>query len=1227
MKTYIPRKLIEKKKYYAYGTYAPYMEESVDLYGLIHKGRPNNILLLADAGLGKSTELKFLAERLIYEKSPDNIPIFVELNTYVDQENIGDFIKNQIGRETEHILEDVDKSKLLFLIDDFDQVLDKVKAARNIINFIQTYNESSFVIACRSNFYSGQFDQLHACKQMILLPFSKDDVENYAKSEVGSDSGRYISELSSLRMFELAKNPFFSKCLMDIFNDKKELPANKGMIISKLIPILLWEDRKKLLKYDITQKCPIQQINNDLERLAIIMETMQRNYISDHELSKIIVDDNKREIITQVSLLARKEFKDSGIYQFQHNIFQEYLSAEVLSKKKFKTIMEFVLISAKRNFERLERVSRLLQYVDFSLFHINIKKILDSLIDRFSYIKINRVNPSWVNTVAFLCELRTEDLFSYIVNNECELGLKFEKARLDDKKKELIFKKIFEKYIDRKTWINRDKVDCEELASFIDAQIAYPYLMCYAQPGGHFTHRYNAILLLSKLADLKNSQLDDLQAMLVKYTLDDNENVNIRHECFYALARLKLHSKYIIDKLVHLKNSDDDWLCAGVFHLIKESPYCDQYIEIILEAILNKGDSSLLDIAINLSGAIKKINTAEGIKKLISSLIADPQNLESFERIDAIENLVQNAAAIYMKEDKSIYFDITKLIIAAEVKYIWHVIPKLVSFFEQTETVVKFFREIYAGSGSDKYSLMAAIANKQCIDFMIGEYFEFRLTEHDMGIFINFLCSKRRPEDSRPYLQTIREKTGKFLPPPEIDYAEERKKDIIKIINTICDKDKLFTEIESIYIAAGRRELSYLDIEQALEERIRSEKQLGVFVLRVVMSKFPRDRICTVNEIKTIIDREYEILLLRCLYDLLHDKEEIDIYLSSKQRELIDGICRNNISNVDFTKALSVNGDRIKIVNLAIYLWYFLRKLNLKYPESTLLDMLMFDGTEKSQFCGIDYLLDKLPPNKLNERVLDNLSGEIRVDIVLQNHIKLCKKLKINEAVPNLIQIARDKSISENTRLLALEAVASFDNSTPQIEAIINSDEGKVFIEAAKILLDRNNKRCKKMLIRNLRSKNVNFALQISKLLIEYQELKGFKFYINYIISKNIYDEAPWDENPIEKVRNPKAIPILLKLLLSYIEYKDRPDQRRDLSVYGNIINSLKNIASENISNYKKVLACLRQFIKKHGAKHEDIYLLNNICDDIEDSFFINYTSGMAVDDAKNKVEQRLSIN
>jgi len=1219
---YIKRKLMKREEYYKFGEYAPFFEEGFsDFYTLIIE-KTKRIVLLSDAGYGKSTELKTITNKLIKEENQDFIPILIELDTYVDGEMM-DYVKNKIGDESQSLLK-YDKSKLIFLFDEFDQVFNKGKAARGIRNFIEKFNDSTFIIACRTNFYSGQFEDFNI---FVLLPFDLTDIKKYSRKLLNNKSNVFVNQLEEYNYLDLAKNPFFLNHLIEIFKKDKNIPEIPSEIFPRIVSLALENDEKRLTnKYDLKQTYPTSEIEKDLMRLSLIMETLQRNFISIGEFNKIVSDKKKRSVIPELSLIKKSFLKEGDVYQFQHNNFQEYLAAKVLSNQNLNLILEFISFRSviKRGVSLIEKLMMSLEYVDFKPFGIKIDKLISTLLSRIRYKRMDKINPSWANTVAFLCQLREkDDLLEYLMKNEPELTLKFEINRIDEEKRKKLFKTVFKKYSDRGIWIDRD-IDYKEMANFGKTREVYDYLMKYSRAKDNFVSRYNAIQMLGRMKGLEDELLPQL---LIEYAKDENENQNVRHISFYALSWLGMASSDTIDALKHLKDSNNDRVLSGLYYLIKESVYTDQYVDILLAGIpkIESRFSSKKPFSAgeswNLMRGIEKIQSVEGIKKIIRHFIDNPEYLRDFWIEKSMEKIVNNTIKAY-EDDNSIYNEVTKLAKITSKEHIDKAISKIQLFFQKTGTALNFFKEVYEEGTEKNYGLLASIADEQCVDFLIKQYLGGNITDNNILGFINFLSFKNK-ENFDNLLNTINEKTNnKFLPPPPRDYEKEKKERTKREIEIIFDKSEFLKEVEKIFDGEGKEEISFGYIENLLIERC-DEDKYNEFVMRELSYYLEqnKDEKWKLDNLKKKINQcNYEWFTISRVFNSLYHGNELE--LSKERIAVIKDFCLKNLKKVNFRDALKPKDKGATTSHLAIMLWYFLRKFNFGYPEEVLLDMLSFDWIEGQQYIGIDYLESKFPSEKMRDRILYNLNKGIKVEEVLENHINYCKKHNFIEARDQLLNIIKNPEIKIENRLLALETVADFPDSTTFLEEMLDIDELELFIKSAEILIARGNNKGKEKLLLKLSSEDEKFALESAKLLIKEQDLKAIRYYSDYIKRTKKFEVDFHDKNPLQQTKTIKALPILIDLLKFSYKYKNEIQQSEFDRLDNMVISILKNIALQNFSNYDKITKALQKFIQKHRTQFEGINFLNAVCDDIEKAFFINYTNQITVDEAIEKIER-----
>jgi len=1220
---YIKRKLMRREEYYKFGEYAPFFEEGFsDFYTLI-TAKMKRIVLLSDAGYGKSTELKTITNKLIKEENQDFIPILIELDTYVDEEMI-DYVKNKIGDESQSLLE-YDKSKLIFLFDEFDQVFNKEKAARRIKNFIEKFNRSTFIISCRTNFYSGQFEDFNI---FVLLPFSLADIKEYSRELLGNESNVFLNQLEEYNHLDLGRNPFFLNHLIEIFKKDKNIPEIPSEIFPRIVSLILENDEKRLTnKYDLSPTYPTSEVEKDLMNLSLIMETLQRNFIAIDEFNKIFSDQNKRAIIPELSLIKKSFLKEGEVYQFQHNNFQEYLAAKVLSNQNLNLILEFISFRSviKREISLIEKLMMPLEYVDFKPFGIKIDRLISKLFSLVRYKRIDKINPSWANTVAFLCQLREkDDLLEYLIKNEPELTLKFELNRIDEEKRKSLFKTVFEKYSDRGIVIDRN-IDIEEMAKFGKTREIYVYLMEYATAKKeNFVSRYNAIEMLGRMKGLED---ESLRRLLIEFAKDEKENQNVRYISFKALSWLKMASSDTIDALKHLKDSNNDRVLSGLYYLIKESTYTDQYVDILLTGIHKTSSLSgskkypSVDISWDLMRGIEKIQSVEGIKKIIRHFILNPEDLREFDIERLMEKIVNNAINAY-EIDNSIYNEVTKLTKITSKERMDKAISKIQLFFQKTGTTFNLFKEVYEEGIEKNYRLLASIADEQCVDFLINQYLQAKLTDTNIRTFINFLSIKNR-EKYDNLLNTINEKTNnKFLPPPSRDYENEKKERMKRKIEIIFDKNEFLKEVEKIFDGEGIEEISFEDIENLLIERY-GEDKYNEFVMRELRNYLEqnKDEKWKLDNLKNKITQwDYERFTIGHVFNLLYHGSELE--LSKEQIAVIKDFCLKNLKKVNFRDALEEK-DKVTSANcFAVRLWYFLRKFNFGYPEEVLLDMLSFDWIEDQQYIGIDYLESKLSPEKIRERILDNFNKGIKVEAVLKNHIIYSKKHNFIEARDQLSNIIKNPEIKINNRLLALETVAIFPDSTTFLEEILDIDELELFIKNAEILIIRGNNKSKEKLLLKLSSENEKFALESAKLLIKEQDLSAIRYYCDYIKRTKKFEVDFHDRNPLQETKTIKALPILIELLKFSYKHKKEIQQSEFSRLDNTIISIIKNIALKKFSNKDRVVKELQKFKQKYRVQFGDLNFLNAVCDDIEKTFLINYTSQITVEEVLEKLKK-----
>lgn len=334
----------------------------VDRYDEEFMFKYRNILLVDNAGMGKSTIMKYLYVNCVEEEK--GIPIFIELRNLKEQESIVSYISKEISGLGKSIPDDkiidlIRKGKFLFFFDGYDEIIPEIKEeiTKNLQDFICRVYDSQIIISSREEGELMGFRNFH---RFDIKPLEKYEAYNLIRKydnngNVSEELIRKLEEEEDLVLLsEFLKNPLMVSLMYKAFDYRRDIPVKKHIFYRQVYDALFQdhdlskggaykhykksrldvEDFHKVLRYLGISSIKEGIVYNKEKLINIVTSIKKRN--GDLEFSECdFIDD----IVRVVPIFI----KDGNEYRWVHKSFQEYFAASYIcidAKEKQKEYLE-----------------------------------------------------------------------------------------------------------------------------------------------------------------------------------------------------------------------------------------------------------------------------------------------------------------------------------------------------------------------------------------------------------------------------------------------------------------------------------------------------------------------------------------------------------------------------------------------------------------------------------------------------------------------------------------------------------------------------------------------------------------------------------------------------------------------------------------------------------------------------------------------------------------------
>ena len=629
----------------------------------------NKIIILSDAGNGKTEECKYIVNKLNSNKY--NFAFYYKLNVYCG-ESIEQFIPDEY--------KEISIDNIIFVLDGFDEIATEYrrKFIINIEAFCNKNKSAKIILSSRSNFYNSknnyQNGTIEKFSEYFLQGVSKENVDNLLEqNEI--DIEKFWMEVNRKELTYLIYNPFFLIKIIEIYNDENKLP-DISVIFDNIINRSLEVDKIKFKNSNDLDNFE-HNVKQLLGIIAVTMEFLERNYLKDEEYKKIINDDNERKIIEYASIWKKQNREN---WSFIHKNFGEYLAAQTIKKYSMDEIKEIITYN-------------------------------------------DKIRDSWLNTLIFLISLGRDDLLDYIIEKKPEFILYIENGKFDLKFKRKIFIKIFEKYESKKIWLDYNIRDKFNLISDYNDVI---YLINKIKKNDHYTITTNALMLLQT-----SEKLFKCNNMVRKALLEvcqSNKYVNYSKSiAIKVLAKFNLCSRKEFKNIVEFnKNNEDSQLRRAYYYFLKKQELISKDIEIVLDryyhlarglGVSNWEDDEddeiySFDEQNEFTDCFKYLNTQNSINKVLEFF-----NKEKMKDSELNKDIMMNIfdAIIKIYKDDMMINKLIKLYYICEQHYDYKIIKHFIDKIKEHKILLRFFKAYLNSNNKKRLREYEYIIDDECM--------------------------------------------------------------------------------------------------------------------------------------------------------------------------------------------------------------------------------------------------------------------------------------------------------------------------------------------------------------------------------------------------------------------------------------------------------------------------------------------------------------------------------
>lgn len=434
--------------------------EAVDLNSLtaiadVVKKRGSNVLVMGDAGHGKSVEMQHLAAEL---GRTAKFPFLYSLKQYC-----GQAIEDLCPEEYRDLL----PSRQVLIFDGYDELGTYIDVFdRNLRAFCKDFPSVCIVISARGNFCQHKISQENVFANFTvcsLEELNERDIVQYISAH-RIDSQALVVEAKEKGLADLLRNPFYLTRVVNLYLKYKQLPPRTELMDSLIEECMERDEGKFSEDLEENRKNSLQLLGKAATAMLLLQKQKLENTKEYQELFQL----EERNLMNFSGLFRR----ENNSWSFTHNNFKEYLAARYISQ-------------------------------------LSKEDALALISDGYG------IMPTWLNAVGFLLGMNTDwDVQQWLLEHEPEAIVKYRPESMDSTARSCLFREIFEHYEGKRLWIDQTIISYKDLAEFSSSEESMRYLLDKIENPACFISQVSAICLVQYFSNLYTATQQPLYSTL-----------------------------------------------------------------------------------------------------------------------------------------------------------------------------------------------------------------------------------------------------------------------------------------------------------------------------------------------------------------------------------------------------------------------------------------------------------------------------------------------------------------------------------------------------------------------------------------------------------------------------------------------------------------------------------------------------------------------------------------